>query len=104
MLDIISVVFADPEFFGCIPASAADATAVDPKGIKTLLGNGLATYFISGNRVFSNGLSNLPRNPPDCIGFDNWLFDNSISFDNHSQKLYEESKLVYQLVITDEEN
>ena len=39
--DIISVVFPDPSIFLCIPASAADASAVDPKGIKTLLANGL---------------------------------------------------------------
>ena len=46
-------------FFLCIPASAADATAVNPKGIKTLSANGLITFFINGNPVFSNGPSNL---------------------------------------------
>ena len=49
--------------FLCIPASAADAAAVNPNGIKTLLAHGLITFFINGNPVFSNG----PRNPPDCI-------------------------------------
>ena len=49
--DIISVVFPDPNIFLCIPASAADAAAVNPKGIKTLLANGLITFFISGNPV-----------------------------------------------------
>ena len=39
--DIISVVvFRDPKVFLCIPASAADAAAVNPKRIKTLLANG----------------------------------------------------------------
>ena len=39
--DIISVVvLPDPKIFLCIPASAADAAAVNPKGIKTLLANG----------------------------------------------------------------
>ena len=57
-------------FFSCIPASA-DAAAVNPKGIKTLLANGLITFFINGNPVFSNGPSNLPRNPPDCVILDN---------------------------------
>ena len=57
--------------FLCIPASAADATAVNPKGIKTLLYNGLITFFINGNPVFSNRLSNLPRNLPNCIILDN---------------------------------
>ena len=51
----------DPKFFLCIPASAADAAAVSPSGIKTLLANGLITFFISGNPIFSNGPSNLPR-------------------------------------------
>ena len=79
LFDIISVVFPDPNIFLCIPASAADAAAVNPKGIKTLLANGLITFFINGNRVFSNGPSNLPRNP-DCI-FDNSVFYNLISVD-----------------------
>ena len=34
-----------------IPASAADAAAVNPKGIKTLLVNGLIRFFINGNPV-----------------------------------------------------
>ena len=64
--DIISVVvFPDPKIFLCIPASAADAAAVYPKGIKTLFPNGLITFSISGNPVSSNGPSNLPRNSPD---------------------------------------
>ena len=36
LFKIISVVFPDPKIFLCIPASAADAAAVNPKGIKTL--------------------------------------------------------------------
>ena len=63
--EIIKVVVPDPNIFLCIPASAADAAAVNPKGIKTLLANGLITFFINGNPVFSNGPSNLLRNPPD---------------------------------------
>ena len=69
--DIISVVVRDRKIFFYIPTSAADAAAVNPKGIKTLLANGLITFFISGNPVFSNGPSNLPKNPPDCIILDN---------------------------------
>ena len=44
-------------FFLCIRASPADTAAVNPKGIKTFLAN--------GNPAFSNGPSNLPRNPPN---------------------------------------
>ena len=61
----------DPKIFLCIPASAANAAAVNPKGIKKLLANGLITLFITGNPVFSHGPSNLPRKPPDCIILDN---------------------------------
>ena len=63
--EIIIVVFPDPNIFLRIPASAADATAVNPKRIKTLLANGSITFFIYGNPVFNNGPSNLPKKPPD---------------------------------------
>ena len=47
-----------PDFFLCIPASAVDVAAVNPRGL-TLLANGLITFFINGNPVFSNEPSNL---------------------------------------------
>ena len=69
---IISVVLLlDPKICLCIPESAADAVAVNPKGIKTLLANGLITFFISGNPGLSNGPRSLARNPPDYIILDN---------------------------------
>ena len=52
--DIISVVvllWPGPYIFLCIPVSAADAVAVNSKGIKTLLANGLITFFINSNPV-----------------------------------------------------
>ena len=58
--------------------------------IKTPLVNGLITFFISGNPVFSNGPSNLPRNLRDCIILDNWVFDNLISADELFAKIYED--------------
>ena len=58
-------------FFLCIPASAAGAAAVNPKGIKILSAKGLITFFIKCYPVFSIGPSILPRNPPDCIILDN---------------------------------
>ena len=48
-------------------------------GIKTLLANGLITFFINGSPVFNNGPRSLPRYPPDCTILDNWVFDNLIS-------------------------
>ena len=75
------VVFPDPNVFLCIPASVADAAAVYPKGINTLLASGVSTFFISGNPVFNKGPTNLPRNPPDCIIFDNRVFESLMSVD-----------------------
>ena len=57
LFDIISVVLCeaeeewrtDPNIFLRMPASAADAVAVSPKGINTLFTNGVITFFISGN-------------------------------------------------------
>ena len=48
-----------------MPTSAAEAAAVNPNGIKTLLANGLITFFINGYSDFNNGPGGLPRNPPD---------------------------------------
>ena len=41
---------------------------------------------MNGNPVFSNGPNNLLRNPPDCIIFDNGLFDNFILVDESFAK------------------
>ena len=74
LFDIINVavlLWPDPKIFLCIPASVADAAAVNPKAVKTLLANYLIRFFIRGNPVFTNGPSNLPRNPPDYIILDN---------------------------------
>ena len=69
--DIISVVVAKPRiFFLCMPASAA-AAPVNLYGIKTLLANGLITFFINVSPVFNNGPRSLPRNLPDCTILDN---------------------------------
>ena len=78
---LLLLLWPDPKIFLCIPASTADAVAVNPKGIKKLLANVLITFFINGNPVFSNGPSNQRRNPPDCIILDNWVFDKLISVD-----------------------
>ena len=61
------MITTNPKIFLCIPASAADAAAVNPNGTKTLLVNGLITLFIKGNPVLSNGPKSLPRNPPEIL-------------------------------------
>ena len=75
---MISVVFSDPNICLRIPASAADAAAISPKGINALLANGVITFFIYGNPVFNKG--------PDCIIFDSWVFENLISTDELLKK------------------
>ena len=95
-LEIINVVIPDSNIFLWIPASVADAAAVNPNGIKTLLANGLSTFFIKGNPVFSNGLKSLPKSPPYCPILWNRVFDSFI--------VAEELKLVYLLKITSTTN
>ena len=55
-----------------------DATAVNTKGIKTLLANGLSTFLIKGNPVFSNDRKSLSKNARDCSILCNLFFDNFI--------------------------
>ena len=86
--DILSVVIPDPKIILWIPASAADAAAVNPNGIKALLANGLFIFFVNGNPGFSNEPRSLLRNPPDCIILNNWVFDNLISVDELFAKAY----------------
>ena len=62
-LEIVSVVCGaksegrepDSNIFLWIAASVVDAAAVNPNGTKRLLANGLITFPIKGNPVFSNG-------------------------------------------------
>ena len=39
---------------------------VEPHGIKPHSANGISTYFINRNPVFSNGPRSLPGNPLGC--------------------------------------
>ena len=41
----------------------ADAAVVNRDGMKSLLANGVSTFFIKGNPVFSNSPRCLPTNP-----------------------------------------
>ena len=65
----------------CIPESAADAAAVNPKGINTLWANGLITFFINGNPVCNKGPSNLPKKTPDWIILLIYALESFISVD-----------------------
>ena len=46
LFEIINIVLPDPNIFLWIAASVADAGAVNPNGIKTLLANGFRTFSI----------------------------------------------------------
>ena len=59
------------------------ATTVSINGIKTLLANGLSTFFIKREPVFCSGPKNLPKNPFQC----NWVFNNFISADEVISKV-----------------
>ena len=70
--EITNIVTPDPKAFLWIAVSVADAAAVNPDGIKTLLANDL---------VFSNCTKSLPKNPPDFPISCNWVFDNFVLAD-----------------------
>ena len=56
---IINVVIPDPKIFLWIAASFADAAAVKPNGIETVLANDQSTFFIKDNPIFNNGSKSL---------------------------------------------
>ena len=72
-LEIINVVFLDPNIFLSIATSVADA-AINPNGIKMLLANGSSAFSTKGNPDFSNGSRSLPKNPYDCPILCIWVF------------------------------
>ena len=76
----------------CVSASAADAATVNLRRIRTLLADVSITFFINGNTVlvFSNGPSNLLKNPPGYIILDNWVFGNLISVNKQFAKACED--------------
>ena len=80
MFAVISSKEASPIWgiFLCIPVSDDDAAALYLNGIKTLVANGLSTFFIKGKPAFSAGPRSLTRNPADCTILDSWVFNNFI--------------------------
>ena len=64
--EIINFVVSDLRICLRISASAADAAAVNPNGMKTFLAQSVSTGFIKGKPFFSSGMRSLSRNPPDC--------------------------------------
>ena len=48
--EIINVVIPDSKIFFSIAASVAETAAVNPNDSKTLLANGLSTFFVKGKQ------------------------------------------------------
>ena len=71
-----------------MPASAADATAVNSGGTKQLLANWVIKFLINCNLVCRSEPESLPRNSPDWIILDNWVFDRSTSVDEMLAKAW----------------
>ena len=58
-----------------IATSVANAIAVNPYGIKTLLAKSVSTLFpIKCNPAFTNGPKILPKNSPEYPVLRNWIF------------------------------
>ena len=57
----------NPNIFLPKAESVVDAAAVNFNGIKTLLVNGLSTFSIKGNLIFSNGPKCLYKSPPSPL-------------------------------------
>ena len=57
-----------------IATSVANAIAVNPYGIKTLLANSVSTFPIKCNPAFTYGPKILPKNSPEYPVLLNWIF------------------------------
>ena len=64
------------EIINVVTESVSGAPGVNPNSIKALLANGLSTFFIKVNLVFSNVLKSLPKSNPDFLNLCNIVFDN----------------------------
>ena len=72
LFEIINVTLSDPNVFLWMAASVTDAVSVNPNGIN----NGLSTFPIKDNPLFSNGSKYLLKNPPICPVLYTWGSDN----------------------------
>ena len=80
--------------------SIADATVVNPNGIKTLLANGLNAFLIKGNPVFSNGPKSLLEILLVVLFFCEWAVENFTLADEPFAKALQsfESCALYKLL------
>ena len=73
--EIISMVVLKPKIFWLIPASVADADAVNLYVTCAVVANGISAFFINGSLIFINCLKSFPRNSTDCTIFEICVFD-----------------------------
>ena len=71
----INAVIPDPKYFYGIATSIADAASVNPNATRALLANGLNTFLVKAEPVFSNGPRGLTKNSTDCPFSESWVFD-----------------------------
>ena len=83
----------DPNIFLWIATSVADADAIYPDGIKRFLANGISTFLIKSNPVFSNGLKSLHKNLLDCPNLCSSLCDNFMFAEEPFAKALQSSKV-----------
>ena len=93
--EIINVAISDPKMLFWITATVADAAAVNTNGIKTLLADGLSTFFNKGKPAFSNSSTSLPKNPLIVLFYAIKLLIILHQVMNYLQRLYEALKLVH---------
>ena len=91
-LQIVNVVIPILKAFFWIPESVNDTAAVNPNGIKTLLANGLRTFFIKGKPVFSNSTRGLSKNSPCCPILCSWVLEYFILADEFFAKAWQSLK------------
>lgn len=85
LFDIISIAFLDLNILSWITAVDSEAAAVNFGGTNTFLAIGVNTSYIINN---GNGPKGLPRNAPDCIIFDSWVFDNFTLTNETFEKIF----------------
>ena len=66
-LAFLYLIIPGPRNILWIPASAADATVINPSRINIVLANDWSKFFINNRAILINDPRSLPTNRPDCI-------------------------------------
>ena len=71
----------DPKILFWMAASVANTAVNNLNCTKKLLAKSLCIFSIKGKPVFSNGSGSLPKNFPNYIILESWIFENFILSD-----------------------